>query len=222
MTAVRDLIGRLSFDRMSPRDRRALGLGAALLTPVLLWSMAVRPYLAALEDVEARIEAERGRLEREEALLAAAPRLPEALEHATEAARSAESRLIKAANQALAEAELISYLTLVASTNHLLLQEARAVESTGEAPAGLAPVQLALRGESNLEGVLEFLHAIEQSPLLLRVVGLSIEPAPPAQSTGGGRGGNQPQPRNRTGVLQLNLLIEAYTPSHEPDTGEVS
>jgi hypothetical protein len=60
-----------------------------------------------------------------------------------------------------------------------------------------------VRGESDLEGVLTFLQRVENSPLLLRVAELSIEP----QTAGKG------EDRNPTGVVQFTMIVEAYVPS---------
>ena len=61
---------------LSPRDRRALQLGALLALPALLYAGAVKPYVASVAAARAEIETQRGLLTRERALIDAAPRLP--------------------------------------------------------------------------------------------------------------------------------------------------
>ena len=56
---------------MSSRDRRAVGLGLAVLVPALLYIWAVRPYLARLDDARQEVAAQRDALSREEAAIAA-------------------------------------------------------------------------------------------------------------------------------------------------------
>lgn len=213
----------LPIIRLSPRDRRALGLGLAILLPVLLWLFVLRPYRDALVEARARLAQERSLLEREEGLVAAAPTLPAALEAATERARRAEMRLVRAANAPLAEEEVTRYLEGIAGLSRVLLQEMRGVEPErgAVAPEGTTVVRLALRGESDLEGVLTFLHRVEESPLLLRVSELSIEPVVPRRpATNTRRRGDDDEsqapatPQQITeGLMQFALIVEAYAPS---------
>jgi hypothetical protein len=198
-----------AFTRLSERDRRALRIGLALLAPALLWAAAVRPYHAALVDARERLAAEQALLDREEALVARAAELPVAIERATRAAARAEARLIHASNVLLAEAQLTSYVETVATLSRVLLQEMRGLEVREEAPGGVRPIRLAIRGESDLEGVLTFLERIEQSPLLVRVAGLSVEPELERPSRGRRDAGGPPQP---TGVVRFNLIVQAYAP----------
>ena len=80
-------------------------------------------------------------------------------------------------------------------------------------PEGLVPFRLSVRGESDFEGVLRFLHGVEQNPLLLDIVGLSMEPAP---TSGGGRGGVPPPPE---GTMTFDVIVEAYVPGDVTSPG---
>jgi hypothetical protein len=214
--------------RMLPhRDRRAILLGLAVLLPVLLYVAAVRPYRAALADVRDRIAAERALLEREETLVAHAGTLPPTVAALQERAAGAERRLVSAANVPLAEAEVTGFLEELAQLSRVLLQELRGVESRrggarasrdqAENVGALRAIRLSVRGESDLEGVLTFLSRLENSPLLLRIAELSIEP----QFEGTARTGD----RRPSGVVTFALTVEAFAP---PDieraaaAGEVS
>lgn len=212
-----------AFEGLAPRDRRALLAGALVLLPALLYVAAVRPYFAALSDVRARAAVERGLLERELALLAQAPTLPGQVERASDEAARAELRLVRAANVPLAEAELTQYLETVASISRVLLQELRGVEparGAAEPLPGMRPIQLAVRGESDLEGVVTFLSRVEESPLLLRVTGLSIEPVT-ERAAGEARGGARAAPAP-TGVIQFGLVIEGYAPPESRTAGRAN
>jgi hypothetical protein len=209
------------LDRLSARDRRALQLGLLVLAPALLWMAVIKPYRAALEDLRTRTAVERGLLAREQALLALAPSLPDSLVSAAAEANRADLKLVRAANMPLAEAELTKYLEGVAEHSRVLLEEMRGVAAEDSLlPAG-RPLRLAVNGESDLQGVLTFLHRIEQGPLLVRVLELSLERVPEQQqqqrtgegrgSQRGRRGGAPPGPRN-VGAIQFNVVIEAYAP----------
>jgi hypothetical protein len=210
---------RLSWDRftdrlgaLSERDRRALLLGALVLGPLLLWVGVVRPYVRTIEDYRDRLVAEHALLDREKAVLAEVPALPTRLEEARSALAQWNARFVQSANPALAEAEVTSLMETIARDSRVLLQEVGAMTLPPDvvAPEGLVPFRLSVRGESDFEGVLRFLHGMEQDPLLLRIVGLSMEPVP---FSGGGRGGGAP---TQPGAMTFVVIVEAYVP------GEVS
>lgn len=202
---------------LSERDRRALLLGLAILAPAILWLAVLRPYRAALTDLQDRLVSERGLLEREKAVLAEAGTFPTRLQQARTAINQWDARFVRSPNPALAEAEVTSVLEEVARDNRVLLQEARSmvIPPGTTAPAGLQPMRLSVTGESDFEGVLRFLNGMEQHPLLLRVVGLSVEPA---QQSGGapGRGGGQ---GTQPGAMSFVVIVEAYVPVDSPSTG---
>jgi hypothetical protein len=197
------LLDVLTLRRLAPRDRRAVLLGMLALLPALLYIAAVRPYRAALEDVRERAAAERSLLEREEALVAGAAAGP-GMESLHSTAQQAALRLVSAANVPLAEAEVTTFLEELALLSRVLLQELRGVEPRrGETFTGtLRPIRLSVRGESDLEGIMTFLQRIENSPLLMRINELAIEP----QYVGSARGAD----RRATGVVGFALVLEAY------------
>jgi hypothetical protein len=201
----------LNLRTLDARDRRAVVIGLIVLVPALLYTGAVRPYRSALQEVRDRTTTERALLAREEALLASAATLPHTVEAASTRAHAASTRLVRASNMPLAEAELTGLLESVAALSRVLLQEMRAVEPRTRAADDVAPslrvLRLAVRGESDLEGVLTFLQRIENNPLLLRVVELSLEPV----YEGSARAGD----RRNTGVIQFAITIEAFAPAEE-------
>lgn len=202
---VRDIV---TLRSLGPRDRRAVLLGVAVLAPALLFFTVVRPYRAAMNDLRDRIASERGLLQREEALVATADVLPGSVVSMQDRADRAALRLVRAPNVPLAEAELTGFLQDMASLSRVLLQDMSGVEPRrGEKPPveSVRALRLSVRGESDLEGVLTFLQRIENSPLLLRIAELSIEPKTE------GRGND----RNTTGVVQFTVIVEAYAPSDE-------
>lgn len=192
----------LAMRNLAPRDRRAVLLGALVLVPALLWVAAVQPYRAALADVRERTATERALLQRELALIDAGATPAVVMEMEARAQRAA-LRLVSAPNAPLAEAEVTGFLQELARLSRVLLQELRGVEDRrgrAQEPALLRPIRLAVRGESDLEGVMTFLQRIESSPLLMRVTELSVEPHRE------GRDGT----RRPDGAVTFSMQIEAY------------
>jgi hypothetical protein len=201
---------------LSARDRRALLLGALVLGPVLLWVGVVRPYVRLLGEYRDRVAAERGLLDREKGVLGEVPTLPARLDEARSTLARWNARFVHSANPALAEAEVTALMETIARQSRVLLQEVGAMTLPPEAapPDGLVPFRLSVRGESDFEGVLRFLNGMEQNPLLLKIVGLSMEPAP--SGGGGGRGGAPPTPE---GTMTFVVIVEAYVPTEAGGPG---
>jgi hypothetical protein len=202
----------LLFRHLAPRDRRAVIAGALVLVPALLWVGAVRPYYAAMDGLRQRADAELALLQREQALIAGHGAAGTGSAAADRAER-ATLRLVSAANVPLAEAEVTTFLQELARLSRVLLQELRGVDprSAGsarraapESPEPLRPIRLVVRGESDLEGVLTFLQRVEQSPLLMRVTGLTVEPQ--RESRGA--------ERREDGAITFILHLEAFA---QPD-----
>jgi len=226
MSVLDRLLELVRWDTLSSRDQRALLLGLALIVPALLFFGAVRPYRAAMSGLRDRIETERGLLERERALIAAADQLPEALQAAAARSQRSAGRLIRSPDRILAEAELTVFLERVASSSKVLLQELRGIaDTTWTGPPEVRPVRLAIRGESDLEGVATFLRHLESSPVLMRVAELSLQPIEAAQATlprpTSDNDDNDddderparaaaPTPRQQTDVIEFTALIEAF------------
>ena len=228
--------GRLfaSFERLgehvrglSSRDRRALMVGAVVLVPALLWVAVVRPYRNLLADYSDRLATEQALLERERGLMREVPTLPDRLAEARSQLTRWNARFVQSANPALAEAEVTSLMESIARESRVLLQEVDALTLPPDvvAPKGLLPFRLSVRGESDFEGVLRFLHGVEQDALLLRIVGLSMEPVPVViGGGGGGRGGNAGRgggpPPVQPGAMTFVVIVEAYVPGEAaPETG---
>ncbi|MGH7503326.1 MAG: hypothetical protein ACREL7_16490 [Longimicrobiales bacterium] len=210
---VRDHIARLSA-----RDRRALRFGLAVVVPALFWVFMAKPYINALADVRDRLSAERGLLAREEELLAAAPSLPDEIIAAEVEAVRANDRLVVAANPPLAEARITEWLEQIAGLSRVLLLEMSAEDVAREEiePGALEPIRLIVNGESDLEGVMTFLLRVEESPLLLRVRELLVEPQVERPRSSRRRDDDEPVEPGLTGVVRFTLVVEAYAPEVEP------
>lgn len=158
---------------MSPADRRALYLGAMIVVPSLAFVFGVKPYLAALADVQAQVSAERDAYSRERAAVSAAQKNP-LMQHVADSAMQAMApRLFAGRDDVMASAEVATYLGEAARANHVWLQDASTRPATA-LDGGVRALHVELRGESDLQGILGFLKEIEGGARLLRVERLDI------------------------------------------------
>jgi len=210
-----DLATRLGFHHLSTRDRRALRLGLIVALPVVLWAGAFRPWRRAWTETSDRLATERSLLVREQALLENATTLPDALREAGMQADLARRRMVEAPSAALAEGALTTELERLAADSRVLLDEMKSIEPPRSAPpAGLQPIRLAMRGQSDLNGFSAFLQRVEEDGMLMRVVELSIQPVMERPGNNNGRGRGQTQeparPPQPTGVIEFAVMVEAY------------
>ncbi len=216
---TRDRGGFLLLAGLAPRDRKAILLGLAVILPAVGWMTVVRPYREALEDVRDRVAAERELLSRELVLLESAPLLPEAMREAELRAERFESRMLRAASGVLAEGELTRFLEGAAFQNRVLLEQIRSGELARgeEAPPGLSVVRLQLSGESDLEGIMGFLAAMEGSHLLIRVRGLALEP----ETVRSGTNAREEVSRQAvpTGVVRFQVIVDGFARLDEARSG---
>lgn len=159
---------------MSSRDRRALRLGAFVSLPLLLWSLAVKPYRAALAGTRAEIERERSLLERELTLLAHAPRMPQDLREARRASASSEQRLFVGNDVIEATSSLSSHVGRALRTAGLVVQQVESRDAAEERN-GLRQISIDVRSEGSLAGVLRALRSLESGGRLVRVTRISVE-----------------------------------------------
>ena len=177
----------MKFPTMNRRDRRALLLGVAILVPSLGWIWGVRPYRAALGDTRDRIAAEGEALARERSAVLEASRDPARRRFADSAMQAAAPRLFSGANDVAAGASLVSYLGELARAKHVWLASAatrgaigtgatagRGTAAVSAAPDGLRPLRVELRAESDFQGILEFLDALERGARVVTVERLDI------------------------------------------------
>ncbi len=162
--------------KLSPRDRRAITIGALVLLPSLFAVWGVKPFLATLSESRDFLSVERAALSRERAAVNAAQRNPGLQQLADSLMRAMSPRLFAGRDDVMATAELVSHLGAVAEQHDVWLQNAttRPAE-VGE--AGVRTLHVALRAESDLEGLLRFFQALERGEKLLRVERLDISVA---------------------------------------------
>jgi type II secretory pathway component PulM len=214
MSRMESLLRVLSFSSMADRDRRAILIGLAIILPAVLYVSAFRPYRALLNDTRAQLEAQRSLLARELALLAAAPTMPAKLADARTQVFRAEAQLVRASNGPLAEAQLTRYLEEQAGGSRVLLQELRSVQLTkrDEPPEGMRLLRVAMTGESDLEGVVRFLHKLETGAMLIGIRQLTLERVEPRSTTSSNARTRPRRPLNPDGVMQFTAVVEAFAP----------
>jgi hypothetical protein len=174
----------MTFATMGARDRRALLLGLIVLAPPLLYIWGVRPYRAALDDARQQLTVERATLVRERAAIAAARKNPQLQHLADSAMRATSPRLFEGRDDVMASAELASYLGDVARARHVWLQDA-ATRPAELSPTGVRALKVEIRAESDLQGVLSLLQALETGTKLVRVERLDLTHQPNRSEEGG-------------------------------------
>jgi hypothetical protein len=174
---------RLLLPPLRDRDRRALGLGALVVIPVLAWSFLVRPYLAALSTTRDTIVTERALLERERGLLARAPAAPFALTQVAKSDSVMSSMLFTAPDAYAASAALTSHVGEAAQASGISLRQSETIAPAVRAD-GLVELGLELYGEGDLEGILDLLRELEGGDRLVQGARITIERGPPGLGAG--------------------------------------
>lgn len=159
---------------LSPRDRRALRIGALIAVPVMVFTLVLRPYFHALSDARERLVSERELLAREQAVLADADRYPPVIADATSALRGEGPRLFRGVDDLAAASALEGYVADQASRHRVMVERSES-RSAGETSAGLVTVQADFQATGDLQGILSFLRALETGSRLVRVERLGIE-----------------------------------------------
>lgn len=170
---IRGRIGAWLADRLGPPDRRALRWGGLALVPALVWAAAVRPWWGAVEERRDRLSSLRTAVRAEADLLATGDRYPAAVEERARRLADLGPRLLDRRSEGRAAAEVHQLVEDRARAARVRLT---AGEPAGVEPAGrrLAAAAVEVQGESDLQGLLEFLGSLENGRKLLRVPQLRI------------------------------------------------
>jgi len=169
---------------MSPKDRRAIVLGAVLVLPALIFIYGVRPYRASLEATRDELETARLALSREKAAVATVDTNPAGLRTADSALTMVSPRLFEGRDDAIASAQLAAYLGTVARRSRVLMQDANTRPSVSS-PEGIRTLKVEVRAESDIQGVATFLHNLEAGSKLVRVDRLEISRVPGLEDKNG-------------------------------------
>lgn len=186
---------------LSSRDRRALGLGLIMLVPALLYVWGAKPYTAALADARSRLAANRDALARDLALVELAPKSDVFRIALDSVLRQTETRLFDADDDGIAAAELGAYVAELARTNDVWIQAVTARDATVSS-RGVRTLAVDIRAESDFQGFVAFLSALEHGDRLTKVSQLSLVPATDTSVS--------------SHALQLRATIEGYAPGEAP------
>ena len=169
----------MKWATMGERDRRAVLWGGTVVLLSLLYIWGVRPYQAALADARDQLATERATLARERAAILTARRNPQLQHIADSAMRVMRPRLFEGKDDVMASAELASYLGDVAQKARVWLQDASTRPATpGAQNGGVRTLHVEIRAESDLNGTLKFLQALERGDKLIRIDRLDISRIP--------------------------------------------
>lgn len=176
----------MKMPEMGSRDMRALLLGLAILVPSLGWIWGVRPMRDTLADTHDRIVAEREALAREQSAVLEAVQGPARKKFADSALKATGARIFSGPNDVAAGAELVTYLGETAKRTRVWLASAATrnapastagragTPATPESMAGLRSLRVELRAESDFQGILGFLDALERGGKIVTVERLDI------------------------------------------------
>jgi hypothetical protein len=199
----------MKLSTMSASDRRALFLGAVVLVPSLFFVFAVKPYRAALADVQQQLAVERDAFSRERAAVSAATQHPLMQRAADSAMQAMAPRLFAGPDDVMASAEVATYLGEIARASHVWLQDASTRPATA-LDGGVRALHVEIRGESDLRGILEFVTTLERGGKFIRVQRLDISSQP----------GRSDQPGAET--LALSASIVGYAIPDQPAGGSAA
>ena len=167
----------MSLLTISAREKRTLRLAAMVVIPALAYVYLGKPYLASLSDMKDQVVAERTALAREQALLVQYAKNPESQRDANQAVQQAAPMLFDGRDDIIASSDLAAYVTRLAEHYRVNLQQA-ATRPTILSPAGVRLLRVEIRGESDLQGILAFLNALEAGDKLVRFDKLDITHSP--------------------------------------------
>ena len=162
-----------AFDRLAPRDRQALKIGAWIVAPVLASMLLVQPYRRARHETRDALAAERTALAIELAALRDAPRDARLVRQGRHALLEEGARLFDGADAVAASAELASWVADQAAEAGLQLEDSETRAMT-DARDSSAVAAVEIRAAGDVLAVVAFLRALEDGPRLARVERLAL------------------------------------------------
>ena len=192
----------MKFAAMNTRDRRALMLGAVVAIPGLAIPLVVKPYVNAVSSVREQTDDERDRLAREQRSIADLRTLPTERKQASDKLGQEVNRLFQAADPLVASGELAQYVATTAQSDGLRLQQSE-TRPTRVLGAGVEALQVEVRAQGDLDGILHFLQHLETGDKLIRVGTVSIDGGQQPLQIPGNRFGNFTQLTNLANLANL-------------------
>ena len=159
---------------LSQRDRRALLWGGGIAAAALVFAFGVKPYFRALRETRDELTTQRELLGRERAVLAAANKLPVALQQSRGTLADYSTPLFDGQDELSATSDLSDEISKAALTSRVLVQglETRKAEALND---GIVALAVDFRAEGDFEGVLHFLNSVERGNKLIHVSSLAIQ-----------------------------------------------
>ena len=144
-----------------------------MLLPFAVYLWGVRPYRAALSEARDRLATERETLARERGAVATARRNPE-LQHMTDSVLQVmQPQLFEGRDDVMASSELAAYLGDIAQRHHVWMQDAATRPATSTTN-GVRTLHVEIRAESDFQGILSYLQALERGDKLVRIERIDI------------------------------------------------
>ena len=177
------MIRSLRLPRLAPRDRRAVLAGTWVLLPLLIATLALRPWAMAAFEGRANLTRERELLLRERALLGEAPGDSARLRLASQALADDAPRLFAGAEAVTASAELARYVTTQAVVSGLVVRQAETqtvledgarTDPAARADSSAELLRVAIRASGDAGAVVRFLRLMEDGPRLVRVERIGV------------------------------------------------
>jgi hypothetical protein len=189
---------------ISPRDRRALRLAAAVSVGALAWAFGVMPAWRTYQDAREQLATERRMLAREVGLLAASERVIAAAAEGGRREAAVVPRLFVAPTVDVASAALAGYLQEQADDAGVTVtQLSPPVEPGGRLPTG--PVAVRIEGRGDLETVLTLLRELERGPKLVHLDSIDIAAGGRAERRVDARGEDAAEPTGDESDEQLTF-----------------
>ncbi len=160
---------------LSARDLRALQRGAAIVVIALAYVLGIRPSRERRAQLLEQLEAERAVLAREHALVNQAP--------AAATATAPAVQLFDATDPVVASASLAEYIASEAEQHNVWVQQSVTMAPSAKAP-GANALEVTVRAESDLTGLLRLLRALEQGRVLAQVTALDVRAAGESEEMG--------------------------------------
>jgi hypothetical protein len=192
---------------ISARDARALRIGAVVVFPVLVIQFVIRPYQTTMAARKDELRVERALLARELRVLQDRARFDTLGIEAARLRADTEGQIFVGVDEMSASAALTRYISDRARHAPVLIQQ---VETQSAQPLAdeLVTIDVHVRGESDLEGILTFLRGVEFGSKLLTMPAIRVEPV-----------GSREPDADRPTVLGFSVTLRGYvllraTPSH--------
>jgi type II secretory pathway component PulM len=160
------------MSRLTPRDRRALIAASVILTPLLLYSLVVQPYVSSLGDAQDRVVAVRALYGRELAEVALSDSLSILADIQRREEELAAARLFESSGNDT-HLELERYVVDMARRQRVSV-EMSASHPVDERVEGLQAVQTEISAIGDFNGILNLMYALENGSKLVHIEKMSI------------------------------------------------